>query len=269
MPETDGSQQASAQSMEGRTCISFEVRGPWAHFRRVEGNIVKQTYRIPPRTTVAGLTAAIIGADRDAYYEAFGPGRSAVAVEPLDPLRTFNMPMNSLATSDSDPSMISLNPRGKISVKLPPPHKPRKQHNYEVLVEPRYRIDLWTEDDFQDRLREQLEAGRSHYVPSLGLSEHLADIEYLGRHTIQPGPRSGQQEVDSAVPGPIEDIVPTAGTRHELERSPGFMETVDRSEGGGRRTTGFLSVGYSPEAAPLTVQDPNANEVDGRTVMFA
>jgi CRISPR-associated Cas5-like protein len=36
-------------------CLSFTVRGPWGHFRRIEGNIVKQTYRIIPRTTVAGL----------------------------------------------------------------------------------------------------------------------------------------------------------------------------------------------------------------------
>ena len=45
-------------------CLSFTVSGPWGHFRRVEGNIVKQTYQVIPRTTVAGLVAAMLGIDR-------------------------------------------------------------------------------------------------------------------------------------------------------------------------------------------------------------
>lgn len=49
-------------------CLSFTVRGPWGHFRRVEGNIVKQTYRIIPRTTVAGLIAGMLGIERDGYW---------------------------------------------------------------------------------------------------------------------------------------------------------------------------------------------------------
>lgn len=266
MPDP-GASRTVGEDLVGETCVSFEVRGHWAHFRRIEGNIVKQTYRIPPRTTLAGLAAAIVGKDRDTYYESFAPGASAIAVEPLDPLRTINMPMNSLATASGD--LKSLNPRGKASVSLPRTTKPRKQHNYEVLVEPRYRIDLWTEDGFQEELRNQLEAGRSAYVPSLGLSEHLAELEYIGTPTIQGGPDRGQQEVDSVLPGGVERVIPREDVRHELERSPGYMERVPSSEGGGRRTTGFLSVAYSPTAESLLVQDPQGVQVDGRTVVFA
>ena len=45
-------------------CLSLTVRGPWGHFRRIEGNVVKQTYRIIPRTTVAGLLAAVLGIEK-------------------------------------------------------------------------------------------------------------------------------------------------------------------------------------------------------------
>lgn len=246
-------------------CLSFTLRGPWGHFRRVEGNIVKQTYRIIPRTTIAGLLAAVLGIERDGYYELFGPDASAIAIEPIRPLRTMNMPMNTLSTANEH--MSSLNSRGKISVKLPNPTHPRQQHNYEVLVDPAYRIDVCLSDqNWYAELREMLTAGRSHYVPSLGLSEYLAEIEYHGEfsvdHSLQP--ETDRVEVDSTVPDGLEQVVPSTETRFEAEESPAFMTT----DPGGRTTTGFSAYAYSPDAEPLTVQGVDAAHVDDRTVMF-
>jgi len=77
--------------------------------------------------------------------------------------------MNTLSTASGN--LQSLNGRGKISVKLPDPTTLRQQHNYEVLVEPAYRIDIsLSDDEWYTELREMLTAGKSHYVPSLGLS---------------------------------------------------------------------------------------------------
>lgn len=244
-------------------CLSFTVRGPWGHFRRIEGNIVKQTYRIIPRTTVAGLLAAVLGIERDSYYELFRPDTSAVAIEPVQPLRTLNMPMNTLSTAGED--LTSLNPRGKISVKLPNPEKPRQQHNYEVLVDPAYRLDIALDDTaVYQELRETLEAGKSHYVPSLGLSEHLAEIDYHGEFDVEEGTSNGVVEVDSAVPDAVDDIVPAPETRCQIEESPAFM-TTDKS---GRTTTAFTTYAYNPDAEPLAVRDVDTARVDGRTVVF-
>jgi len=244
-------------------CLSFTVRGPWGHFRRVEGNVVKQTYRIVPRTTVAGLLAAVLGIGRDEYYDLFAEDASAVAIQPVRELRTLNMPMNALSTSRSD--LTSLNGRGKLSVKLPDPTKLRQQHNYEVLVDPAYRIDVALRDDECYReLREALAAGKSHYVPSLGLSEHLAEIEYHGEYAVEDGPRDGVVDVDSAVPDAVDDVVPNAGTRCQVEESPAFMET----DGGGRTTTSFTAYTYNPDAGPLAVRGVETSTVDGRTVVF-
>ena len=180
-----------------KRCLSLTIRGPWGHFRRVEGNVVKQTYRIIPRTTVAGLLAAVLGIERDGYYELFGPGRSAVAIEPVREVRTLNMPMNTLSTADGN--LQSLNGRGKLSVKLPDPTTLRQQHNYEVLVDPAYRIDIALADDERYRvLRATLEEGKSYYVPSLGLSEHLAEIEYHGEFDVEPGSAVDPARVDVA-----------------------------------------------------------------------
>ncbi len=245
-------------------CLSLTVRGPWGHFRRVEGNIVKQTYRIIPRTTVAGLLAAVLGIGRDEYYDLFGPDVSMIAIEPVRELRTVNMPMNTLSTAAGD--LTSLNSRGKISIKLPDPTNLRQQHNYEVLVEPAYRIDVWLADaDRFEDLASILDAGKSHYVPSLGLSEHLADIEYHGVFDVESISEEAEQvEVDSAVPGGFDDVIMDTGHRCQIEESPAFMATDE----GGRTTTGFTTYAYNPDAGPLTVSDADAARVDDRTVVF-
>lgn len=244
-------------------CLSFTVRGPWGHFRRVEGNIVKQTYRIIPRTTVAGLIAGMLGIERDGYYHLFGPDASAIAIEPTRELRTVNMPINTLSTADGD--LTSLNPRGKISVKLPDPTKLRQQHNYEVLVDPGYRVDVSLADsDRYRQLREVLKAGKSHYIPSLGLSEYLAEIEYHGEFEVADSPNEHEITVDSAVPNAIDNILLTPETRCQVEESPSFMTTDD----GGRTTTDYTTYTYNPDAGSLEVSDMNASHVDGRTVVF-
>lgn len=246
-------------------CLSFTVRGSWGHFRRIEGNVVKQTYRIMPRTTVAGLLAAVLGIERDGYYELFGPNRSAIAIEPVREIRTINMPMNTLSTADGD--LQSLNGRGKLSVKLPDPTTLRQQHNYEVLVDPAYRIDVALADaDRYSELRSMLEAGCSHYVPSLGLSEYIAEIDYHGEFDIDSESEADGQPVavDSAVPDAVEDVVLDAGTRCQVEESPAFMAT----DPGGRTTTDFTVYTYNPDAEPLRVQNVDAATVDGRTVVF-
>lgn len=255
---TDGGAEWSPER-----CLSLTVRGPWGHFRRVEGNIVKQTYRIMPRTTVSGLLAAVLGIERDGYYDLFGPGKSAIAVEPVAELRTVNMPVNALSTADEN--LQSLNGRGKISVKLPDPTDLRQQHNYEVLVDPAYRIDIALADEERyQELRETLASGKSHYVPSLGLSEYLAELEFHGEFQIEDGSDEGVVAVDSAVPGAVDDVVIDQGTRCGIEESPAFMA----ADADGRTTTAFVEYVYNPDADSLAVRDVDAAVVDGRTVVF-
>lgn len=262
--ENEELDRKSSSEVVPERCLSFTVSGPWAHFRRVEGNIVKQTYRIMPRTTVAGLVAAIMGIGRDQYYDLFGPETSAVAIEPVEPLRTINLPQNTLSTADEHISRVPSHSR-TLKVGLPDPTELRQQHNYEVLVDPAYRIDLWFDDtERYETLREYLERGESHYVPSLGLSEYLAEIEYHGEFEVREGPKEDVVSVDSAVPEAVNSIVAEAGTKYGIERSPAFME----SSGGGRTTTGFTAYAYNQAGGLLSVRDVKSHRVDDRTVMF-
>lgn len=254
----------SEESSERKRCLSFTVSGPWGHFRRIEGNIVKQTYRTIPRTTVAGLVAAMLGIGRDQYYDLFSPSESGIAVEPITDLRTINIPVNTLSTADEHMNRVP--PRSRtLKIGLPDPTELRQQHNYEVLVDPAYRIDLWlSHDETYRSIRETLESGESHYIPSLGLSEHLAEIEYHDEFEIEDGPDHEESAVDSTVPEAVDSIVPKQGENYGIERSPAYMEAT----GGGRTTTGFMAHAYSPEGEPLRAKGVETNRVDDRTVMF-
>ena len=262
-------------------CLSLTVSGPWGHFRRVDGNTVKATYRLPPRTTVAGLLAAIAGYERNGYYEVFDRDRSGIAIQPVggraagrgaereSAIRTMNLPENSLTTSNE--GMKTVNSRGKVSIRYPNPDADRQRTNYEVLVNPAYRFDVRLADETAyERLHDRLADGRSEYVPSLGLSEFLASVMFHGEFALTPASDGddGPVAVDSALPAP-EGVVPAPERPHATEHSPGDMTRTSERGFTGRKTTEFLRWAYSRDGDPLRARTADAYEVDGRTVVFS
>lgn len=251
-------------------CLSFTIESDWGHFRRIDRTVTKQTYRMPPRTTIAGLLAAIAGVHRDGYYDVFADAVSAVSIELLREPRTVTEPALGLGTNP-DETMDSAGGTGKRTVKVTFPDSTdnRQIHSYELLVEPAYRIDVAVEDaDFYAALKNHLEQGTAYYPPSMGLSEYIAWIDYHGEFDVTPLETETSVGVDSTVPDGIEETVPTAGSTYATERVPGYMEAT----AGGRRTTGYVDYAFAidPETPVETVpQSVTPATVDGRTVVFS
>jgi CRISPR-associated protein Cas5h len=247
--------------------LSLTIRADWGHFRRVDRTVTKQTYRIPPRTTIAGLLAAICGVPRDGYYDVFASDASAIAIEPLEEHRTLTVPSLGLGTNP-DETMETAGGTGQKSVKVRYPDSTdnRQIHSYEVLVDPAYRIDVAVEDEkFYTALKAHLEAGTSYYPPSMGLSEYLASVEYHGEFEPTPVEFNDSISVESVVPEIVDDIVPSAESTHRIERMPGFMQAHD----GGRRTTEFTDYAFA-DSGSIAVNTTEAVpvEIDNRTVLF-
>jgi len=53
------------------TCIVLDVSGDFAHFRKPHTTSPAQTFGVPPRTTIAGMIAGMLGLGRDSYYDRF------------------------------------------------------------------------------------------------------------------------------------------------------------------------------------------------------
>jgi len=165
--------------------------------------------------------------------------------------------------------MKTVNARGKVSVRYPDPSKDRQRASYEVLVNPAYRFDVWlADDDAYELLSGHLTDGRSEYTPSLGLSEYLASVIWLGESPLEPV-EENTVVVNSAVPSP-DSILPEPGSPHGVERSPGDMERTARNgEFSGRHTTEFIQWAYSRDDSPLRVKGATAHRVGDRVVVFS
>ena len=253
------------------TCLSFTIRGPWGHFRRIEGNLVKQTYRIIPRTTVAGMIAAMLGYDRNSYYGLFDHEHADIAVEPLHELRTLGLAQNVLATAEADGDFETIGKSDLLKIEVPESNRARKQHNFEVLADPAYRIDIrLASEPAYTTLRDLLDERAAVYPPSLGLSEFLARVEYHGEFEVETvADAETVTAVDSAVPDAEDNILPPVDGEHRVERSPSAMEMHAESDDVAyRRTTDYTAYSYRPDAGELEVRDASASRVDGRTVMF-
>lgn len=251
-------------------CLSFTVRSTWGHFKRVGRTVTKQTYRIPPRTTVAGMVAAIVGAERNSYYDAFQGNNSAIAITPLSDLRTVNIPTVGLGTDPKQDVTTNVgNYYSEYNLTYQDTTQDRQLHGYEVLADPAYRIDIAVEDDsFYNELQEHLTAGTAVYPPSLGKSEYLATIEDVQSEEPTRLEAEDSVDVDSVVPGSLSDAIPQADVTYGLERSPAVMERA----GGGRKTTRFDDYIYTQQADNSvrirTDTDPVPVSVGSRTVVF-
>jgi CRISPR-associated protein Cas5h len=244
----------------GRECLSFTVRGSWAHFRRVDTTTEKLTYRVIPRTTVAGLIAAVLGEPRDSYYDTFAPDVSAIAISPQSALDTMSVPMLTLPTEEGDIKTAE-GVSGKTVVDPERIGEERKRRTFEYVVDPAYRIDLVLDDtDTFEQLHELLADGRSVYTPYLGKSECLASIDDVTRTTVTDSDEA--DAVDSIVPE--EHVVPSPGTPLRMERTPAYMAADDS----GRHTTGYLSYAYAPGTEQLTASGGPVRTVGDRTVCF-
>ncbi|MCG1008237.1 type I-B CRISPR-associated protein Cas5b [Halorubrum lacusprofundi] len=264
------SPQIDADGVPDR-CLSFTVESTWGHFKRVGRSVTKQTYRVPPRTTVAGMLAGIVGAERDSYYDVFGADDAAIAITPVTELRTVNIPTVGVGTDPGQDVTTNVgNYYSDYNLTYQNTTEDRQLHAYEVLADPAYRIDVALEDEeFYEELRTHLESGTSVYPPSLGKSEYLATITDVeaGR---TPTRITDEEivDVDSVVPGSLADAIPQSGVTYGVERSPAVMEQA----GSGRRTTRFDDYVYTqqPENAVRVRADTDAVPVSvgSRTVVF-
>jgi CRISPR-associated protein Cas5h len=258
------------------SCTGFTIRAGFGHFRKVGTNSARPTYRIPPRTTVVGLLAGLVGFERDSYYQYFQPDNSAIAIVPLSNPHTMSLSLTTVNTKADEaikyvPTDVDHYTHGMKAL-TPESYSDldRQRDPYEMLVDPAYRVYVaLTDDELDQELFTRLADSRFHYSPSLGLSECLAAIDDVERHDINRTERDADTiAVDSAVHTTDESVVvPTPDVTVQRERSPLYMEAVDS---GGRRTTAFANVAFVlEEEHRLEIKGHPAFETGRHTVTFS
>ena len=80
--------------------LIFDVKGQMAHFRKFYTNSSSLSHDFPPRTTITGLIASLLGKQRDTYYEEFSSDRCKVSLSIRTSIRKIMQTVNYVRTKN-------------------------------------------------------------------------------------------------------------------------------------------------------------------------
>jgi len=157
--------------------LIFDIFGRMAHFRRFYSSVTSLSYYFPPRNTVIGLIAAILGYDRDSYYKILGRENLGIAVSINNRYGLRRLVMNTNYLDTDNISLKRFRGEGKkpttIEYILPMP--PEQEVSYRI-----YTIPLRQELNYIiDELATRIERRKYVYPISLGPANCLAYAELV------------------------------------------------------------------------------------------
>lgn len=150
--------------------LSFDVWGEYACFRIPYSTTSPLTFPFPTRTAVSGFISAILGLDRDSYYDDFSNENCKIGIKLLSPIRKTYIGQNLIDTKKGFYLWdITENQRTQIL--------------FEVLKDVKFRIYLWLRNTTLFNLLENhLNNHTSVYTPYLGLANMLANFQFVNKY---------------------------------------------------------------------------------------
>lgn len=82
--------------------LKFDIEGKFAHFRKFHGNNTAMSYSIPPRTTIIGILAALLGKEKDTYYDKFKSDNLRIGVRIMQDIKKSFHRLNYLKITGRD-----------------------------------------------------------------------------------------------------------------------------------------------------------------------
>ena len=203
--------------------IMFDLTGAQAMFRKFYTNSSSLSYPFPPRTTLAGLIAGLIGYERDTYGDDLALGRCSIALSMRVPVRHVMQTVNYVLTQ-SKGTVWTKNSAGfdgseggiQTPVEFICPALPHTQLRYRVYVT--HRETTWLAN-----LEQVLKSETWTYPPYLGISECLAQVQYVATARDWTLTETEQEaRLNTVVPTRFLDGPPQLieGTQYIKERAP-------------------------------------------------
>jgi CRISPR-associated protein Cas5h len=178
--------------------LQLDVGGKLAHFRKYYANNTAMSFSIPPRTTVMGMLAAILGRERDSYYEELASEHIRISVRVMSPLKKTFHRLNFLSIkskSDFDGS------GGRIQTPF------EVVSGYDIskdMVVYRLYVSCSKEGKGTfDELKEKVLQRKQHFALTLGTANFTASllgVRLFSTNDIQEIEANGMVRIHSAVP---------------------------------------------------------------------
>ena len=173
--------------MIGGKVIVFDIKGEMAHFRAYYTNASSISYGFPPRTVIEGIIGAILGFERDSYYDTFSPEKCRISVSIKTSFRKFIQSVNYVRTKPDEDNFNkfenAIDSILKKNIKTYPISLEIVLPLNDIL---RYRIYFHTKNEaLYNSLKNKLENGKTFFSVYLGITEFLADIDFIGDFEIK------------------------------------------------------------------------------------
>ena len=218
--------------------LIFDVWGYYAHFRRFYTTTSPLTFPIPPRTALCGLIAAIIGKEKEGneYLNYFTLNKASIGLRLLNPVKKVRVAENLIHTKNArGPGMNLITERTQI--------------NFEFLKDQKYRIYFHhVDDDMYQQLKENLIHHKSVYTPSLGLSENIANFEFVGEFNVKSETNGDYVQINSVLP--TEKIAEKQGIHFSFEGEY-FSIRVPIELNGDRAVTKYSDIFFEAKCKPI------------------
>jgi len=178
--------------------LQLDVGGKLAHFRKYYANNTAMSFSIPPRTTVIGMIASILGRKRDSYYEELASERIRISVRVMSPIKKTFHRLNFLSIkskSDFDGS------GGRIQTPF------EVVSGYDISKDMVvYRLYVSCSEEGKDtfeELKEKVLQQKQHFALTLGTANFTASlmtIRLFEANEIQEIEANGLVTIHSSVP---------------------------------------------------------------------
>lgn len=241
--------------MMGKTLV-FDIWSDFAHFRRFETTTSPLTYPFPTGTAISGLIAAMLGYSRDSYHTIFSRDNIDYSIEIINPIKKIVLPETIIKTDE-----------GFYLWDIKDEQKRRAPTPYEFVKDPKYRIfvrfkNRAVEKIYND-LKKFLRGHQTVYTPYLGISEMIANFEFIGAFEANSLKIDLNNFVEIQTIGRVDKIriVPQEGKTYGRETIPLYMNED-------RKVVEYASVVYEVNGKPLAVKDGEIYQVGDAYVSF-
>ena len=154
--------------------LSFDIVGKFAHFRKYYTTNTALSFTIPPRTTIMGIVGAILGKQRDSYYEELASDKLRIGIQVKSRIKKSIHRVNYLMINRKDDF------RGKqLHIQTPV-----ELLSGEKIGKGEVRYKLYVSyfegnEKIYDELKKALLNSRIHFNVTLGTANHTASIENI------------------------------------------------------------------------------------------
>lgn len=151
--------------------ICFDIWADYAHFKKYYTTTSPLTFSIPPKTSIYGIIGAILGLDKNEYLNYFQPGACQIGIRIKKPIKKTRINLNFVDTKTAT-KMSRI--------------KTRTQIKTEFLKDISYRIYFQHQNqELLQKLYDYIKAHKTVYSISLGLSENLANFNFVNEYEYE------------------------------------------------------------------------------------